>query len=79
MIAALLEWVLSPAGKALGALLLAGAVIGGAYELGRHNEKVALNARLADGRITILKDGKAIDEKVLSGDDDYLCSVLGGC
>jgi hypothetical protein len=79
VIEVLLEWVLSPAGKAVGGLVLAGTVIGGAYELGRHSEKVALNARLADGRITILKDGKAIDEKVLSGDDDYLCSVIGGC
>ena len=79
MIEALAKWVATPLVKGGGALLLAGAVIGGTYQLGRHSEKVALAAKLADGRITILKDGKEIDEKVLSGDDDYLCSILGGC
>jgi hypothetical protein len=46
-----------------------------AYNMGRQS----ILARLADDRISILKDGKKIDEEVLSADDDQLCRLLGGC
>lgn len=46
-----------------------------AYTLGKD---VVLN-KLKDDRIRILKDGKEIDEQVLSADDDALCILLGGC
>lgn len=35
--------------------------------------------RLKDDRITILKDGRKIDEEALNADDDGLCALLGGC
>lgn len=79
MIETLLAYALSPLGKAIGALLFGGALLGGAYELGRHDKAVEINGKLAAGKVTILQDGKEIDEKVLAGDDDYLCVVLGGC
>ena len=76
---ALLSFALSPLGKALGALVLAAAIVGGAYTLGRHDGRAALAAELAADRITILKDGKEIDHEVLGADDDALCALLGGC
>lgn len=79
MIAALARLALSPVGKALGALLLAGALLGGVYLKGRSDGRALVLARLAGDRITILQDGKAIDEKVLGSDDDGLCALLGGC
>lgn len=79
MIEALLARLLSPLGKAIGGLALAAAIVVGAYGLGHHEGRASLAAEIAGDRITILKDGKAIDEKVLAGDDDYLCGVLGGC
>lgn len=41
--------------------------------------KQAVLDKLAADRITILKDGKEIDNEVLSADDDALCRLLGGC
>jgi len=41
--------------------------------------RAAILARLASDRITILKDGKEIDNAVLQADDDELCRLLGGC
>ncbi|RWI96101.1 hypothetical protein [Mesorhizobium sp.] len=79
MIAALLKAALSPAGKALGALLLAGALIGGVYAKGRADGRASLTAQLAADRVTILKDGKAIDNEALAADDPALCALLGGC
>lgn len=35
--------------------------------------------RLKDDRITVLKDGRAIDDEVLRADDTMLCTLLGGC
>lgn len=46
-----------------------------AYAEGR----ASILARLADDRITILRDGKEIDNAVLQADDDELCRLLGGC
>lgn len=41
--------------------------------------KQSVYDKLADDRITILKDGKEIDKDVEGLDDDALCGVLGGC
>lgn len=41
--------------------------------------KNAVLSKLQDDRVTILKDGNEIDEKVLSADDSALCAILGGC
>jgi hypothetical protein len=41
--------------------------------------QASITNKIKDDRITLLKDGKIIDEKVLSYNDDTLCSVLGGC
>lgn len=46
-----------------------------AYASGR----TAILARLASDRITILQDGKEIDNAVLEADNDGLCLLLGGC
>lgn len=41
--------------------------------------KSAVRAELASDRITILKDGKEVDDAVSQADDDGLCAFLGGC
>ncbi len=46
-----------------------------AYQSGRS----AVLDRLKDDRITILKDGRKIDEQALNVDDAGLCALLGGC
>lgn len=46
-----------------------------AYEGGRE----AVMRKLQDDRITILQDGRKIDERVLRADDFSLCNMLGGC
>lgn len=72
-------------GLGIGAWLRIGAVVAvvgalawshtQAYQAG----KSSVLDRLKDDRITILKDGKQIDEKALNADDDGLCAFLGGC
>ncbi|WP_287384967.1 hypothetical protein [Mesorhizobium sp.] len=76
---ALLGMALSPVGKAVGVVLLAAALVGGVYVKGRADGRASVLSKLADDRITILKDGKKIDEQVLAADDDALCALLGGC
>lgn len=76
---ALLGMALSPVGKAVGVVLLAAALVGGVYVKGRADGRAGVLSKLADDRITILKDGKKIDEQVLAADDDALCALLGGC
>lgn len=44
-----------------------------AYRSGR----ASILQKLADDRITILKDGRKIDEDVLGADDAELCRILG--
>ncbi len=59
------------------------AVIGGlawshtaAYNAGKNS----ILTKLSDQRVTVLKDGKAIDEDVLnSNDDGLLCKLLDNC
>ncbi|RWE90213.1 hypothetical protein [Mesorhizobium sp.] len=76
---ALLGMALSPVGKAIGVVLLAAALVGGVYVKGRADGRARVLSQIADDRITILKDGKKIDEQVLAADDDALCALLGGC
>lgn len=69
----------TPAGRIALAMLLAALLMAAAYLYGRHDGRAALAAELAADRITILKDGKAIDNEVLAADDPALCALLGGC
>ena len=41
--------------------------------------KEAVLEKLKDDRITVLRDGKEIDNEVLGADDSALCELLGGC
>lgn len=65
----------------LGVGALAGASIAftSGYFIGRSAGKQSVLATLQSNRITILKDGKKIDEQALSADDADLCGLLGGC
>lgn len=76
---ALLGLLFSPAGKAVGGLLAVLAVAGTIYVKGRVDGRASLLSGLAEDRITILKDGKEIDDEVLAADDAVLCALLGGC
>lgn len=62
-----------------GAILAAVVLATGGYVKGRMDGREAVLQRLQDDRITILKDGQAIDNEVLAADSDELCSMLGGC
>lgn len=62
-----------------GAILAAVAVGAGSYWAGYSSGKETVLNRLKDDRITILKDGQAVDNKVLGADDNALCDLLGGC
>lgn len=63
----------------IAALLALLAVAGTSYQAGRVHERADIATRLQDSRITVLKDGKAIDDEVLRADDSGLCALLGGC
>lgn len=65
----------------IGVGALAGAFIAftSGYFIGQSAGKQSVRDELKDSRITILKDGKQIDEKVLGADDTGLCNLLGGC
>lgn len=73
------RWFLTPVGRVVLLALLAAVLLAAAYLYGRHEGRAALAAELTAGRITILKDGKAIDNEVLAADDPALCAMLGGC
>lgn len=62
-----------------GALAVAAATMTAVYVKGRADGRAVVAAKLAEDRITILRDGKAIDYEVLAADDDALCGLLGGC
>lgn len=62
-----------------GAILAAVAIGGGSYLWGYSSGKETILNRLKDDRITILKDGQAVDNEVLAADTDQLCAMLGGC
>ncbi|WEX10264.1 hypothetical protein [Chelativorans sp. AA-79] len=62
-------------GAALAVLAALAVSHGAAYRAG----KSAVLGKLASDRITIMKDGRRIDEEVLGADDGALCALLGGC
>lgn len=65
--------------------LYIGAIVAGLLVMGYVGRTIyvagqnSIVTKLKDSRITLLKDGKEIDEKVLSADDSELCAFLGGC
>ncbi|WFR98728.1 hypothetical protein [Rhizobium tumorigenes] len=63
----------------VGALAGASIAFTSGYFVGRSAGKQSVLSSLQSDRITILKDGKEIDEKVLGADDTGLCDLLGGC
>ncbi|MGI3127594.1 hypothetical protein [Nitratireductor sp. PBL-C9] len=71
--------LLSPLGKALAAVLAVSAIAGGIYLYGHQRGAASVLQRLQSDRITILKDGRKIDEEALGADDTGLCALLGGC
>ncbi len=71
--------LLSPLGKALAAVLAVSVINGGIYLYGHQRGSASVLQRLQSDRITILKDGRAIDVEVLGADDPALCDKLGGC
>lgn len=62
-----------------GAVVLIGLAVGGAYLKGQADGRAVIAEQLQADRITILKDGKKIDDEVLRADDFALCELLGGC
>lgn len=63
-------------------LAIAAAIVGAltfshiyVYYAGRSS----LRNDLLKDRVTILKDGKEVDDEVLQADDNALCELLGGC
>lgn len=72
---ALGRFAMTPLGRAL----LVAILVAAAYLYGRHDGRAGLAAELTSDRITILKDGKAIDNETLAADDPALCDMLGGC
>ena len=51
----------------------------GAYFFGKSSQKQSMLAAMKDSRISVLVDGKKIDEKIENSSDDELCAILGGC
>ncbi|ESZ40072.1 hypothetical protein [Mesorhizobium sp. L2C066B000] len=76
---ALWRFAMTPLGRVILLALLVAVLVAGSYLYGRRDGRAALAAELAGDRITILKDGKAIDNEVLAADDPALCALLGGC
>jgi|UniRef100_Q11IY8 hypothetical protein len=62
-------------GAALAVLAALAISHGAAFRAG----KSAVLSKLASDRITVLQDGRKIDEDVLGADDGALCALLGGC
>lgn len=79
MISALFKLALSPAGKAVSAFLAVATIARVIYVKGRADGRASVLNKIAADRITILKDGKEIDDAVLGADDNALCALLGGC
>lgn len=63
----------------LAAIVASGTVVGGAYLKGRADGRAVVLEQIRTDRITILKDGKEVDDAVLGADDLGLCAMLGGC
>lgn len=63
------------------AALVTGAVatLSTLYYIGYSNGQQRVLTRLQDDRITVLQDGRKIDERVLAADDDALYCLLVNC
>lgn len=79
MISILSAMAASRAGRAAGAVVAVGLALGAIYLKGHSDGRENVIEQLAAERVTILKDGKAIDDATDLLDDDGLCAVLGGC
>lgn len=75
MIFGALEWAKLGGAAFVGAALAYLPVVTYGKALGR----AQVVQQLQEDRVTILKDGKEIDEEVYTADDVYLCQLLGGC
>jgi len=64
---------------AVGGLIVLPLAFGSGYVMGIRYHKATVESRMKDERITILKDGKKIDDQVFNADDSALCAMLGGC
>lgn len=60
------------------ALILIGA-LGWGYASAYKSGKDSVTAKLQEDKITVLKDGKAVDEKVIAADDPSLVCMLIDC
>lgn len=63
----------------LGALIVFPVALGIGFIFGVKHQKSVVAAQVAEAKITILKDGKRVDDKVFDADDTTLCTLLGGC
>lgn len=63
----------------IGAVLTVMAGLAWSHGCAYRSGKSAVLDRLKDDKITILKDGRKIDNEVLNADDPGLCALLGGC
>lgn len=79
MLSIVTGFLFSRTGKIVAGIVAIMVGIGGVYIKGRSDGKQVILDKLADDRITILKDGEEIDNEVFSADDDALCAFLGGC
>lgn len=71
-----MKWLYMGLGALASASIVAGLSIGLGYKWG----KQAVYTQIRGQEIRVYKDGRQIDDKVLSAqDDDALCDLLGGC
>lgn len=54
-------------------------LFGTGYLKGGADARATIAVQLKSDRITILQDGKEIDDAVFAADDTGLCALLGGC
>lgn len=60
------------------AVILIGA-LGWGYASAYKSGKDSVTSKLQEDKITVLKEGKVIDEKVIAADDDALVCMLIDC
>lgn len=60
------------------AVIVIGA-LGWGYASAYKSGKDSVTAKLQEDKITVLKDGKAVDEKVIAADDPSLVCMLIDC
>lgn len=76
--AALLSWLLSPAGKAIGVVTLAGAIGAGIYLAGKHEGRQQAVIERLQGDVAAEATRRGIDHEVDSLDRYRICLDLGG-